>query len=102
MGPAAAEVWASGQRLSVDQATAYALSSEDSGASFAGLTDRELEVIGLVVQGFSNRRIARSLVISERTAEAHVAHILAKLGLDSRVQIAVWGSEQGLASARRA
>lgn len=102
LGPAAAEVWASGQRLSVDQATAYALSSEDSGASFAGLTDRELEVIGLVVQGFSNRRIARSLVISERTAEAHVAHILAKLGLDSRVQIAVWGSEQGLASARRA
>jgi DNA-binding NarL/FixJ family response regulator len=45
--------------------------------------------------------MAQALVISERTAEAHVAHILAKLGLDSRVQIAVWAAEHGLTAAKR-
>ena len=102
LGAAASEVWASGQRLSLDQATEYALSPDTSGASLGSLTDRELEVAALVAQGFSNRRIAQALVISERTSEAHVAHILAKLGLDSRVQIAVWAAEHGLTAAKRA
>lgn len=45
---------------------------------------------GLVAEGLSNRQIASRLVISERTAETHVQHILTKLGFSSRSQIAAW------------
>ena len=54
------------------------------------LTDREREVAALVAHGLSNREIARRLVLSERTAQNHVQHILGKLGLRSRTQIAQW------------
>jgi predicted ATPase/DNA-binding CsgD family transcriptional regulator len=54
----------------------------------AGLTNREREVVALVLRGASNRRIAEELVITERTAETHVCRILGKLGLSSRAQIA--------------
>ena len=54
------------------------------------LTPREREVAGLVAAGLSNRQIAERLVISERTAEAHVEHIRAKLGCRSRAQVAAW------------
>jgi DNA-binding NarL/FixJ family response regulator len=43
----------------------------------------------------SNKEIAASLVIAQRTAEGHVEHILNKLGFNSRAQIAAWVSEQG-------
>ncbi|MFH8345130.1 LuxR C-terminal-related transcriptional regulator [Streptomyces sp. NPDC018045] len=51
------------------------------------LTRREREVADLVAAGLSNRRIAERLVISKRTVDAHVEHILSKLGYSSRVQI---------------
>ena len=54
------------------------------------LTPREREVAGLVAAGLSNRQIAERLVISERTAEAHVEHIRAKLECRSRAQVAAW------------
>jgi DNA-binding NarL/FixJ family response regulator len=54
----------------------------------AGLTPRELEVLLLVVTGATNRRIARSLYISERTASVHVSNILAKLGATNRTEAA--------------
>ncbi|HYI25382.1 MAG TPA: alpha/beta fold hydrolase [Thermomicrobiales bacterium] len=52
------------------------------------LTRREREVLPLVARGFSNRQIADTLSIGERTAESHVASILAKWGMSSRAQIA--------------
>ena len=64
---------------------------------FEGLTPRELDVARLLSQGKSNREIAEKLVLSERTVENHVGNILAKLGFDSRAQIAVWAVEKGLA-----
>ncbi|MGE5327273.1 MAG: helix-turn-helix transcriptional regulator, partial [Deltaproteobacteria bacterium] len=63
---------------------------------FGGLTSREREIATLIARGKSNREIADELVISENTAERHVANILAKLGFDSRTQIAVWAVEKGL------
>jgi DNA-binding CsgD family transcriptional regulator len=52
-----------------------------------GLTGRERQVAGLVASGLSNREIAARLVISQRTVDAHVNHIFAKLGVSSRVQL---------------
>jgi len=54
------------------------------------LTRREGEVADLVAAGRSNKEIAAALVISQRTAETHVEHILSKLGFTSRAQIAAW------------
>ena len=51
----------------------------------------------LVVRGLSNREIAGALVVSERTAEAHVEHIRNKLGVRTRAQIAAWVAGRGLA-----
>jgi non-specific serine/threonine protein kinase len=61
------------------------------------LSDREREVVRLVMRGLSNREIADELIVTRKTAEAHVGHILTKLGLTNRVQIATWGYERGLA-----
>jgi len=58
------------------------------------LSNRELEVAGLVGDGLTNRAIGERLHISERTAENHVKNILDKLGLDSRAQIAAWSASQ--------
>jgi DNA-binding CsgD family transcriptional regulator len=52
------------------------------------------EVAALVAEGLSNRDLAARLVITERTGENHVAHILNRLGLRSRVQIATWVTER--------
>ena len=54
------------------------------------LSRRENEVAQLLARGLSNREIAERLYLSERTVDNHVHHILAKLGFDSRVQIATW------------
>jgi len=54
------------------------------------LTPRELQVAQLIAGGRSNKDIAAELVISQRTAENHVEHILTKLGFTSRAQVAAW------------
>ena len=56
----------------------------------AALSPRELQVARLVAGGRSNKQIAAELVISQRTAENHVEHILAKLSFTSRAQVAAW------------
>jgi DNA-binding CsgD family transcriptional regulator len=63
-------------------------------AAHGGLTQRERETAALIAQGKSNRAIARSLGIGERTVEGYVASILAKLAFGSRAQIAAWVAEQ--------
>jgi len=65
-------------------------------SAFSGLTEREREVAGLIAQGKTSRQIAELLVVNDRTIEKHIENILCKLGLNSRVQIAVWAREKGL------
>ena len=60
------------------------------------LTAREREVISLVAAGHTNQQIATRLGVSERTARTHVSNILAKLGLSSRTQAALWAERNGL------
>ena len=57
---------------------------------FQPLSPREREVLELIAQGRSNRQIARDLTIGEQTVKTHVRSILAKLGLQDRVQVAIF------------
>lgn len=63
-----------------------------AGPTGSPLSPRELEVAQLVARGLTNKQIAQALYVSERTAENHVQHILTKLGLRNRSQIAAWAS----------
>ncbi|MGW4338264.1 ATP-binding protein [Rhodococcus koreensis] len=91
---------ARGRLLKSDEAIAFALDEkaeqttreDDPGVS---LTRRELQVARLVAEGMTNRAIADRLVISPRTAQGHVEHVLVKLGFTSRAQIAAWIVERG-------
>jgi DNA-binding NarL/FixJ family response regulator len=67
-----------------------------SAGGLARLTPREREVLGGVARGLSNRAIADELGIAERTARTHVSNILAKLGLSSRTQAALFAVEHRL------
>lgn len=60
----------------------------------SGLSPREAEVAELVARGMTNREIANALVLSERTAQNHVQHILTKLGFSTRSQIAAWAASR--------
>jgi len=60
------------------------------------LTEREIDVLQLVVEGKSNQEIAQSLVVSESTVKNHLRNILGKLHLRSRIQAAVYAVRQGL------
>jgi predicted ATPase/DNA-binding CsgD family transcriptional regulator len=66
--------------------------------AFGGLTERERTVAVLIARGCSNREIAETLILSERTVTTHVSNIFAKLGFTSRAQVATWAGEKGLAS----
>jgi NarL family two-component system response regulator LiaR len=61
------------------------------------LTEREREVVRSVAQGKSNQEIANQFFISEKTVKTHVSHILAKLGLKDRTQLAIFAIRNGLA-----
>ncbi len=89
-----------GGSLNLDAAIAYALGEEpETAPATTGpsteLTKRERQVADLVAEGLTNKAIAARLVISQRTAQGHVEHVLAKLGFTSRAQIAAWVVEQG-------
>lgn len=70
---------------------------KDRVAALDLLSPREREILSLIAQGDSNKRIARALDIAETTVKIHVQHILRKLGLSSRVQAAVFAASHRLA-----
>jgi DNA-binding NarL/FixJ family response regulator len=85
-----------GQAIAFAQSDGHALPPQRApapaarGHEAAQLTRRELEIARLVAEGLTNKQIASQLVISRRTAEGHVEHILSKLGFTTRTQIASW------------
>ncbi|GAB2657160.1 response regulator transcription factor [Prescottella soli] len=62
----------------------------------ADLSAREVEVLGLVAQGLSNRAIAKQLFVSEATVKSHLVHAFTKLGVDSRTAAVAAARERGL------
>jgi ATP/maltotriose-dependent transcriptional regulator MalT len=92
--------WANGRALGTTQALAiglqFMLQDDAGGLDRAALTRREQEVAALVARGRTNRQIGTELVVTEATTAKHVEHILSKLGLTSRTQIAVWAAEHPL------
>jgi len=96
--------WNSGRHLESDDAIQLALDAAQPAItrvrppkkSRDPLTSREREVAALVARGLSNRGIATRLSIAERTAIRQVEHIMNKLGLHSRAQIAAWAVRHGL------
>jgi non-specific serine/threonine protein kinase len=124
LGPAYDLAWSSGYAASPTEAVAEAMADGESIRAIGGpravaivasasrgpdpasqstppaeivqLTDREREVIELVANGLTNRRIADELVVSERTVEWHVSKLLSRLGLQSRAQLARWVLDQGI------
>jgi non-specific serine/threonine protein kinase len=99
-GTAAAKLFDEGRRLALAQAIALGLDDtpEDrwpGGRPPTSLTRREREIAALVATGLTNRQIAGQLYLSVRTVEAHVDHILSKLGFRTRTQLAAWIHEEG-------
>jgi DNA-binding NarL/FixJ family response regulator len=72
-----------------------ALGSLVRGSRVDTLTPREREVLAAIAEGRSNREIARSLRVSEKTVKAHVSSVLAKLGVQDRTQAAVYAVRNG-------
>ena len=83
-----------------DKSSCFIPQKQTSRAAFraqhANLTEREYEVLKLVVDGQSNAEIANTLTISEHTAKAHVCNIIQKLVVDDRTQAAVKAIKEGL------
>jgi predicted ATPase/DNA-binding CsgD family transcriptional regulator len=106
--------WSEGRAMTPEQSIAYALEAAEHDVPATippaptadaqpppPLSRREREVAVLVARGLTNRQIAEELVIAERTADAHVSNILAKLGFATRAQVAAWVVERGMLTARR-
>jgi DNA-binding NarL/FixJ family response regulator len=60
------------------------------------LTERELQVVSLIAEGLSNKQIGARLGLSDKTVKNHISHILAKLNLTARTQVAVLALRKGL------
>jgi DNA-binding NarL/FixJ family response regulator len=87
-----------GRAMTCQEALAHALDEPGQPGrtqqrdAWAPLTRRERQVAALLARGMSNREIAAALVLSRRTAEAHVQSILIKLGFTNRAQVAAWAA----------
>jgi two-component system, NarL family, response regulator LiaR len=89
---------AAGQVQLSPQAAAYLMREVRVPATTEALTEREMEVLHLLVQGQSNKEIAKNLQVVEDTVKTHVRHILAKLGVQSRTQAVLCAIRLGLVS----
>ncbi len=89
---------AAGQVQLTPRAAARLMQVVSTPESPEALTERETEVLRLLAQGQSNKQIARSLHIAEKTVKTHVSNILSKLGVQSRTQATLYAVRIGLVS----
>ncbi|HEV7664709.1 MAG TPA: LuxR C-terminal-related transcriptional regulator [Chloroflexota bacterium] len=96
--------WAEGLAMTREEIEAFAQSVESADrhpaeqvGHVASLTQRELQVLGLLVEGRSNREIATALVLSVRTAERHIANVYVKIGARGRVAATAYALRHELA-----
>jgi non-specific serine/threonine protein kinase len=107
-----ARAWERGAAMSSEEAIAFAWQCIRGGGAelessatvdrdrlVSPLSRRESEVVSLVAQGMTNKQIAEKIFVTESTAAKHIEHILDKLGLASRAQIAAWATEHRLRAA---
>jgi non-specific serine/threonine protein kinase len=103
--PAFRAAWANGESLSFAEATEDALNfaatvqqpeTPPPGANPFNLTQREIDVLRLLVEGRSDREIADALFIGVRTAQTHVGNLFAKLGVNARAEAAAVAVRQGI------
>jgi two-component system, NarL family, response regulator LiaR len=93
---------AAGQVQLTPRAAARLMQAVSAPENPVELTERETEVLRLMARGQSNKQIARSLHISEKTVKTHVSNILSKLGVQSRTQATLCAIRIGLVSANPA
>jgi len=86
----------SGPILMSSDAVQLLINQSHTSGSNEALTERETEVLRLVAEGKANKEIAHRLQLSEGTIKTHVSIILAKLGLQSRTQAALYAANLGL------
>lgn len=80
-----------------DEMIARAAQHEESSPKMVeGLTDREIEILGLAARGLTNKEIGRQLFISDRTVQGHLQNIYQKLGVSSRTEAVTAGLSHGL------
>jgi two-component system, NarL family, response regulator LiaR len=89
---------AAGQVQLTPKAAARLMQAVSAPESPEALTEREIGVLRLLAQGQSNKQIARSLHITEKTVKTHVSNILSKLGVQSRTQATLYAVRTGLVS----
>ena len=69
--------------------------------TLSSLTPRELEILQLVVAGYTNKAIAAEIFISEKTFEFHLDNIYTKIGVRTRMRAGVWAMQQGISAKTR-
>ena len=72
------------------------LSARTEPDPLAGLSEREREVLGLLVEGLPNKLIARRLQISEKTVKSHLTRVFREIGVTDRTQAALWAERRGM------
>ncbi len=83
------------ERCEADAPSEFCAAAKEPVTGPGLLSRAERVVVELVAQGMSNREIAARLIVSHRTVDSHVSHALAKLQLNSRLQLALWFAEKG-------
>lgn len=69
--------------------------------TLSDLTSRELQILKLILAGYTNKAIATEIYISEKTVEFHLDNIYRKLGVRTRVLVGVWAIQQGIEAETR-